>query len=180
MRGSDPDAAVYWMVRMLEAGEDPIFILRRMVIFASEDVGNADPQALGVAVNALKAFQLIGLPEGTLPMTQAVSYLALAPKSNAVITAYGAARGAVNETGPLPVPLSLRNAPTRLMKSLGYGGGYKYPHNFEGNFVPAEYLPDLLRGRRFYQPGKNGFEEELSRRLERIRDQLAGKIPEES
>ncbi|MHB8878036.1 MAG: replication-associated recombination protein A [Myxococcaceae bacterium] len=177
MRGSDPDAALYWMTRMLEAGEDPIFILRRMVIFASEDVGNADPQALGVAVHALQAFQLIGLPEGTLPLTQAVTYLSMAPKSNAVIVAYGAARAAVNEGGPLPVPLSLRNAPTSLMKSLGYGGGYRYPHNFEGNFVPAEYLPDELRGRRFYQPSANGFEEELSRRLEHIRKVLAAKKP---
>jgi putative ATPase len=177
MRGSDPDAALYWMTRMLEAGEDPIFVLRRMVIFASEDVGNADPDALGVAVHALQAFQLVGLPEGMLPMTQAVTYLAMAPKSNAVIASYGAVRAAVNESGPLPVPLSLRNAPTSLMKSLGYGGGYKYPHNFEGNFVPAEYLPDELRGRRFYKPTRNGFEEELSRRLERIQAELANKKP---
>ena len=173
MRGSDVDGALYWMTRMLEAGEDPVFIFRRMVIFASEDIGNADPRALGVAVDALRAFELVGLPEGTLPLTQAVTYLALAPKSNAVLTAYAAARAAVTEGGPLPVPLHLRNAPTKLMKSLGYGAGYKYPHNFEGNYVPEDYLPEALRGRRFYQPTRNGFEEELSERYEDIQRQLA-------
>jgi putative ATPase len=173
MRGSDVDAALYWMTRMLEAGEDPVFIFRRMVIFASEDIGNADPRALGVAVDALRAFELVGLPEGTLPLTQAVTYLALAPKSNAVLTAYAAARAAVTEGGPLPVPLHLRNAPTRLMKSLGYGAGYKYPHNFEGHYVPEDYLPEALHGRRFYQPTRNGFEEELSERYEDIQRQLA-------
>ncbi|MFY0524562.1 replication-associated recombination protein A [Archangium gephyra] len=173
MRGSDVDAALYWMTRMLEAGEDPVFIFRRMVIFASEDIGNADPRALGVAVDALRAFELVGLPEGTLPLTQAVTYLALAPKSNAVLTAYAAARAAVTEGGPLPVPLHLRNAPTKLMKSLGYGAGYKYPHNFEGNYVPEDYLPEALHGRHFYQPTRNGFEEELSERYEDIQRQLA-------
>jgi len=175
MRGSDPDAALYWMTRMLESGEDPIFVLRRMVIFASEDVGNADPQALGIAVSALQAFQLMGLPEGTLPLTQAVTYLALAPKSNAVIEAYGAARAAVNEKGPLPVPMHLRNAPTKLMKGLGYGAGYKYPHSFKGNYVPERYLPEALAGHRFYTPSKNGFESVLSERLEDIQRQLAEK-----
>ncbi len=175
MRGSDPDAALYWMTRMLEAGEDPIFIIRRMVIFASEDIGNADPQALGVAIAALQAFQLMGLPEGTLPLTQAVTYLAMAPKSNAVITSYANVRAAVTDEGALPVPLHLRNAPTGLMKKLGYGGGYKYPHNFEGNYVPEAYLPDALKARRFYHPSKNGFEGELSKRLEAIHQQLADK-----
>jgi putative ATPase len=179
MRGSDPDAALYWMTRMLEAGEDPLFILRRMVIFASEDVGNADPQGLVVAVSALQAFQLVGLPEGTLPMTQAVTYLAMAPKSNAVLSSYANARAAVTEKGPLPVPLHLRNAPTRLMKSLGYGGGYKYPHNFEGNYVPETYLPDALRGERMYQPSRNGFEKEMSFRLEEIRRKVQGNEGEE-
>jgi putative ATPase len=164
MRGSDVDAALYWMMRMLEAGEDPIFLFRRMVIFASEDVGNADPRALGVAVDALHAFQLMGLPEGTLPMTQAVTYLALAPKANTVITAYMAAREAVKAEGALPVPLHLRNAPTKLMKSLGYGGGYKYPHNFEGNYVPEDYLPEELVGERIYTPTDSGFERELGER----------------
>ena len=150
MRGSDVDAAIYWMVRMLEAGEDPVFLLRRMIIFASEDIGNADPRALAVAVDALHAFQLMGLPEGTLPMTQAVT-----------------------EEGALPVPLHLRNAPTRLMKSLGYGGGYKYPHNFEGNYVPEDYLPEALQARRFYTPSRNGEEAELADRYEAIQRQLA-------
>ncbi len=171
MRGSDPDAALYWMTRMLEAGEDPVFILRRMVIFASEDIGNADPQALLVAVQTLQAFQLIGLPEGTLPMTQAVTYLAMAPKSNAVLTSYANARAAVSDKGALPVPLHLRNAPTRLMKGMGYGGGYKYPHNFEGHYVREAYLPDALLGTRLYQPSQNGFEKTLSERLEARRAQ---------
>jgi putative ATPase len=169
MRGSDPDAALYWMARMLEAGEDPLFILRRMVIFASEDIGNADPQALGVAVDALNAFELIGLPEGTLPLTQAVTYLAMAPKSNTVLTSYSSARAAVTENGPLPVPLHLRNAPTPLMKSLGYGAGYQYPHNFEGSYVPEDYLPDALRGGHFYRPSESGFERELSKRFAELR-----------
>src|SRR5207302_3542630 len=128
LRGSDPDAAAYYLVRMLESGEEPRFLLRRMVIFAAEDIGNAEPRALAVAVDALRAFELMGLPEGVLPMTQAAAFLACCPKSNAVIKAYGAARSAVLEKGPLPVPLKLRNAPTPLMKSMGYAGGYKYPH----------------------------------------------------
>jgi putative ATPase len=169
MRGSDPDAAVYYMVRMLEAGEDPIFLLRRMVIFAGEDIGNADPRALSVAVDALRAVQLVGLPEGVLPMSMAVSYLALAPKSNAALRAYASARKDVLEKGPLAVPLRIRNAPTSLMKSMGYGAGYKYPHNFEGGYVPEEYLPDALRGARYYEPSENGFEKELKERIEKIR-----------
>jgi putative ATPase len=178
MRGSDVDAALYWMTRMLEAGEDPVFIFRRMVIFASEDVGNADPRALGVAVDALRAFELMGLPEGTLPLTQAVTYLALAPKSNAVLSAYAAVRAAVTEGGALPVPAHLRNAPTKLMKSLGYGAGYKYPHNFEGNYVPEDYLPAALKGRRFYTPSRNGFEREMAERYEEIQRQLEGRARE--
>ncbi|OJH40928.1 replication-associated recombination protein A [Cystobacter ferrugineus] len=178
MRGSDVDAALYWMTRMLEAGEDPVFIFRRMVIFASEDVGNADPRALGVAVDALRAFELVGLPEGTLPLTQAVTYLALAPKSNAVISAYAAARAAVTEGGALPVPAHLRNAPTKLMKSLGYGAGYKYPHNFEGNYVPEDYLPSALEGRRFYTPTRNGFERQMAERYEEIQRLLASRSRE--
>ncbi len=153
---------------MLEAGEEPRFVVRRMVIFASEDIGNADPQALQVAVAALQAFELVGLPEGTLPLTQAATYLALAPKSNAVIAAYGRAREAVLESGSLPVPLHLRNAPTPLMKSMGYGGGYQYPHDFEGHVVAEEYLPEALRGARFYRPGLEGREKELSERLKAL------------
>ena len=167
MRGSDPDAALYWMVRMLEAGEDPMFILRRLVIFASEDVGNADPLALQVATSALDAFRLVGLPEGVLPLTQAVTYLASAPKSNSVLRAYSAARKDIRDLGPLRVPLKLRNAPTRLMKDMGYSKGYRYPHNFDGQYVPEHYLPEELKGRRYYLPTEAGHEAEIRRRLER-------------
>ena len=163
MRGSDPDAAVYWMTRMIEAGEDPRFVLRRMVIFAAEDVGNADPQALAVA--ALQAVELVGLPEGVLPMTQAVTYLALAPKSNAALTAYAAARKLVNERGALPVPARYRPGSTALDRSMGHGHGYKYPHDFAGHYVPEDYLPDELIGERIYQPSDSGFEAELANRL---------------
>jgi putative ATPase len=172
LRGSDPDAAVYYMVRMLEAGEDPRFVLRRMVIFASEDVGNADPQALQVAIAALQAVELVGLPEGVLPMTQAAVYLALAPKSNTVIGAYGAARRLVRERGPLPVPLKLRNAPTKLMEGLGYGGGYRYPHNFEGHYVAEEYLPDALRGQTVVSLSESGLEKALGERWRALREKL--------
>lgn len=150
MRGSDPDAAIYYLVRMLESGEDPRFILRRMVIFASEDVGNADPRALTVAVDALQAFELVGLPEGVLPLTQAAAFLAAAPKSNAVLRAYGAARKDVLDHGPLPVPKKLQNAATGLLRREGHGRGYKYPHDF-GGLVPGEtYLPERLIGRRYW------------------------------
>jgi putative ATPase len=169
LRGSDPDAAVYYMVRMLEAGEDPRFILRRMVIFASEDVGNADPRALGVAVDALQAVELVGLPEGVLPMSQAAIYLALAPKSNTSLTAYAAARQLVKEKGPLPVPKKLRNAPTPLMEGLGYGGGYRYPHDFEGHYVAETYLPDAIRGERVVRLSESGLEKELRERLAALR-----------
>ncbi|MEK7704993.1 MAG: replication-associated recombination protein A [Myxococcota bacterium] len=165
LRGSDPDAAVYWMVRMLEGGEPPRFILRRMVIFASEDIGNADPRALDVAVNALHSFELVGLPEGVLPMTQAATYLATAPKSNAVIAAYQAARKDIRERGPLPVPSKLRNAATALMRELGYGQEYKYPHNFEGHYVPERYLPDELAGKIYYAPSGEGDERDIAARL---------------
>jgi putative ATPase len=175
MRGSDPDAAVYYMVRMLEGGEDPRFVLRRMVIFAAEDVGNADPQALQVAVAALHAVELVGLPEGVLPMSQAAIYLALAPKSNTAITAYGNARRLVSEHGALSVPLKLRNAPTALMKGLGYGGGYRYPHNFEGNYVPEEYLPDALKGAEVVKLSENGLEKALGERWREIKDKLGKK-----
>jgi len=169
LRGSDPDAAVYYLVRMLEGGEEPRFILRRMVIFASEDVGNADPQALQVAVAALQAVELVGLPEGVLPLSQAAIYLALAPKSNAALTAYAAARRLVAERGPLPVPLKLRNAPTKLLESMGYGGGYRYPHNFEGHYVYEQYLPDALRDERIVTLGESGLEKELGERLLRLK-----------
>ncbi|HEX4458607.1 MAG TPA: replication-associated recombination protein A [Polyangia bacterium] len=173
MRGSDPDAAVYWMTRMLEAGEDPIFVVRRMVIFASEDIGNADPQALTTALNALEAVRLVGLPEGTLPMTQAATYLATAPKSNTVLTTYAAAKQAVSERGALPVPLHIRNAPTPLMKSMGYGSGYKYPHDFRGHYVAEDYLPTELKGARFYRPSDSGYEKVLRERLDEWRERAA-------
>jgi putative ATPase len=172
LRGSDPDAAAYYLVRMLESGEEPRFLLRRMVIFAAEDVGNADPRALGVAVDALRAFELVGLPEGVLPMTQAAVFLATCPKSNTTLTTYSNARKAVLERGPLPVPLKLRNAPTPMMKAMGYSGGYRYPHNFTGNYVPEDYLPDALRGERFYEPSGNGEEAGIRERLERWRREL--------
>src|SRR5213082_179095 len=172
LRGSDPDAAAYYLVRMLESGEEPRFLLRRMVIFAAEDIGNADPRALGVAVDALRAFELIGLPEGVLPMTQAAVFLASCTKSNSTLTTYSSARKAVLEHGPLAVPLKLRNAPTPLMKSMGYSGGYRYPHNFSGNYVPEDYLPDALRRERFYEPSGNGEEAAIRDRLTRWRREL--------
>jgi len=174
LRGSDPDAAVYYMVRMLEAGEDPRFVLRRMVIFASEDVGNADPRALALAIDATQAVELVGLPEGVLAMSQAAVYLALAPKSNSALTAYSAARKAVRESGPLAVPLKLRNAPTRLMEGLGYASGYRYPHNFEGHYVAERYLPDALGRSEFVRLSESGLERELGERLRVLRT-LAGK-----
>ena len=169
MRGSGPDAAIYWMTRMIEAGEDPIFILRRMVIFASEDIGNADPEALRVAIAATDAVRLVGLPEGTLPMTQACAYLSMAPKSNSALTAYAAARRLVMERGALPVPASLRNAHTKFAQQQGQGAGYKYPHDFEGHYVAAEYLPDALRGAVIYKPSEEGREKQMGERLAALR-----------
>jgi putative ATPase len=168
MRGSDPDAALYWGFRMIDAGEDPLFVLRRMVIFASEDVGNADPQALVVVTSALQAFQFVGLPEGAIPIAHAITYLAAAPKSNASYAAMHAARRDVAANGPLPVPLHLRNAPTNLMKQLGYGKEYKYPHDHEGGIVVDQYLPDTLRSQKYYQPKDIGSEQALRERLEAI------------
>jgi hypothetical protein len=147
-----------------------------MVIFASEDVGNADPRALAVAIDALQAVELVGLPEGVLPMSQAAIYLALAPKSNAALTAYAAARRLVTERGPLPVPLRLRNAPTDLMQRLGYGGGYRYPHDFEGHYVPERYLPDAVAGAELVRLSSNGLEAELSERLAALRAAARGAV----
>lgn len=165
MRGSDADAAVYWLARMLEAGEDPMFIARRMIIFAAEDVGNADPRALQVAVAAQQAVHMIGLPEGRIPLSQAVTYLATAPKSNAAYLAVDAALAEVRKSGALPVPLHLRNAPTRLMKELGYHRGYQYAHDREGAVVTQSHLPDTLRGRAFYRPKESGYEKTIAERL---------------
>ncbi len=165
LRASDPDAAVYWLLRMIEAGEDPLFIARRMVIFAAEDVGNADPQALQVAVAAKDAFHFVGLPEGRIPLAQAATYLATAPKSNASYRAMLAATAAVKEHGALPVPLALRNAPTPLMKGLGYGADYRYPHDYEGAVVEQQCLPDALVGERFYEPSTRGAEAAIGERM---------------
>jgi putative ATPase len=166
MRGSDPDAALYWMMRMIEAGEDPLFIARRMVIFAAEDIGNADPRALQVAVAAKDAFHFIGLPEGRIPLAQAATYLATAPKSNASYKAMVAAAEDVQQLGALAVPLHLRNAPTPLMQDLGYGKDYKYAHNFEGNIVEQEHLPKELLGKRYYTPSDAGYEKQIKERLQ--------------
>jgi putative ATPase len=165
LRGGDPDAAVYWMMRMLEAGEDPLFIARRMVIFAAEDVGNAEPQALQIAVAAKDAVHFVGLPEGRIPLAQAATFLATAPKSNASYRAMLAATEDVRRTGALPVPLHLRNAPTPLMKGLGYGAGYLYPHDYEGAVAEQDYLPEALRERRYYTPTDRGREREIAERL---------------
>jgi putative ATPase len=166
LRGSDPDAALYWMMRMIEAGEDPLFIARRMVIFAAEDIGNADPRALQVAVAAKDAFHFIGLPEGRIPLAQAVTYLATAPKSNASYLAMQAAAKDVEECGALPVPLHLRNAPTPLMKKLGYGKDYKYAHNFPDHVIEQEHLPAELRRQTYYVPSDSGYEKQIKERLD--------------
>jgi putative ATPase len=165
MRGSDPDAALYWLARMLEAGEDPIFILRRMIILASEDIGNADPRALQVAVSALQAFQVIGMPEGRIIMGQAVTYLATAPKSNASYNGINGALAEVRKSGALPVPLHIRNAPTKLMKEQGYGKGYQYAHDFEDGYAGQECLPEKLTGRKFYEPKGFGYEKNIVERM---------------
>jgi putative ATPase len=165
LRGSDPDAALYWMMRMIEAGEDPLFIARRMIIFAAEDIGNADPQALQVAVAAKDAFHFVGLPEGRIPLAQAVTYLATAPKSNASYKAMQAAAQDVHEHGALPVPLHLRNAPTPLMEKLGYGENYKYAHNYPEHIVEQEHLPKELEARKYYAPSDSGYENRIKERL---------------
>ncbi len=169
MRGSDPDGALYWLARMLESGEDPLFIARRMICLASEDIGNADPLALLTAVAAKDAVHFLGMPEGYLPLAQAVTYLSCAPKSNAAYMGYKAAAEAVKKHGTLPVPPHLRNAPTGLMKKLGYGRDYKYPHDYEGGFVKENYLPDELSGSRFYYPTDRGRERPLKEWLEKVK-----------
>jgi putative ATPase len=170
LRGSDPDAALYWLARMLEAGEDPIFILRRMMIMASEDIGNADPRALQVAVSALQAFQVIGMPEGRIILGQAVTYLATAPKSNASYVGINAALAEVRKSGALPVPLHIRNAPTKLMKEQGYGKGYQYAHDYEDGYSGQECLPERLAGRKFYEPAGHGYEKNILERMEWLKN----------
>ena len=164
MRDSDTDAALYWLARMLEAGEDPLFIARRMVIFASEDIGNADPVAIQVAVSVKDAFHFVGMPEGWIPLSQGVTYLATAPKSNASYKAYLGALHDVKEKGALKVPLHIRNAPTSLMKDLGYGKGYKYPHDHDG-YAGQSCLPEELQGKEYYKPTDYGFDKEIKKRL---------------
>lgn len=166
LRDSDPDGALYWLVRMLEAGEDPLYLARRMVRFASEDIGNADPMALQVALSAMQAFHLIGSPEGELALAQAAIYLATAPKSNRVYTAYLEVLEDIKKTGSLPVPLHIRNAPTKLMEDLGYGKGYKYAHHYPEAIVNQNHLPKELEGKTYYHPTEQGFEEIIKRRLE--------------
>jgi putative ATPase len=165
VRDSDPDAAIYWLGRMLEGGEDPLYIARRVVRMAVEDIGLADPQALPLCMAAQQAVHFLGQPEGDLALAQAVIYLAQAPKSNAVYRAYGAALKDVAETRNEPVPLHLRNAPTKLMKGMGYGQGYKYAHDYEAAQVDQEHFPPNLAGRRYYDPTSRGFEAEIRERL---------------
>jgi len=167
LRGSDPDAALYWLERMLSAGEDPLYLARRMVRFASEDVGNADSNALEVALNAMKAFSFLGHPEGELALAQAAIYLATAPKSNSIYLAFRKIKDVVKSTGTLPVPLHIRNAPTGLMKKLGYGKSYKYAHNFKDAYIHQEYLPEELQNQQYYFPTDRGYEKIIKQRLEK-------------
>jgi putative ATPase len=172
LRGSDPDGALYWLARMLEGGEDPLYIARRMVRFASEDVGLADPRALMVAVAAQQAFHLVGRPEGDLALAEAAIYLATAPKSNSLYRAYSEARRQAKEGGSLPVPMKLRNAPRKLMRNLGYGRDYRYPHDFPDGHVPMSYLPEDLQHIQFYQPTSRGYEVTLAERLKYWRQRV--------
>jgi putative ATPase len=169
LRGSDPDATLYWLGRMLEAGEDPLYIARRMVRFASEDIGNADPQALQVAVAAVQAVNFVGMPEADLALGQAAVYLATAPKSNSLYVAYRTVQKDIRQTLSLSVPLYLRNAPTKLMRELGYAKGYRYPHDFPGHHVEENYLPEELKGRIYYRPTDQGYEGEIKKRLNKWR-----------
>jgi putative ATPase len=175
LRDSDPDGSLYWLARMLSAGEEPLYVARRLVRFASEDVGNADPQALVVAQAAVEAYRFLGSPEGELAIAQSALYLATAPKSNAVYRAFGKAREAAEERGSLPVPLHLRNAVTGLMKGMGYGKGYQYAHDHPEHLVEQQHLPKELEGQRFYEPSDQGAERAVGERLARWRAALAGR-----
>ena len=168
MRGSDPNAAVYWLARMVEGGEDPKFIARRMVILAAEDIGLANPNALLMAQTCFEAINVIGWPESRIILSEAAIYLATSPKSNSAYTAIEGAQQTVRETGDLPVPLHIRNAPTGLMKNLGYGKDYKYAHSYEGNFVTDNFLPDALKSKVFFEPGSNPKEEEIRKKLSQL------------
>jgi putative ATPase len=168
MRGSDPNGAVYWLARMIIGGEDPLFIARRMLILASEDIGNANPNALLLAQSCFEAVNKIGMPESQLILSQTAIYLATSAKSNSATTAIGAAMALVRQTGDLPVPLHLRNAPTKFMKNIGYGKDYKYAHSYEGNFTDLDFLPDAIRGTKIYQPGNNSKENESKEKLKKL------------
>jgi len=170
VRNSDPDAALYWLARMLESGEDPLYLARRMVRMASEDIGMAEPGALAITLAAKEAFDFLGAPEGHLALAQAAVYLSLAPKSNALYTAYGEVQEDVQKTEADPVPLHLRNAPTGLMKNLGYGKDYQYAHNYQEKITNMQCLPDNLAGRSWYKPTDQGFEQRLRARLDEIRN----------
>jgi putative ATPase len=173
MRDSDPDAALYWVTRMIEAGENPLYIARRLIRFASEDVGNADPSALSIAVSAMQAVHFLGMPEGDLALIQAATYLANAPKSNALYKGRQMAGKDIKTYGHLPVPLVIRNAPTRMMKDMNYGKGYQYAHNYQDALVQQQHLPDKLQGRKYYYPTERGFEKEIKRRMAVRKDRLS-------
>jgi len=168
LRGSDPDAALVWMSKMIEGGEDPKFIARRMVIFASEDIGNADPYAITLAMSVFHSVEVIGMPEARINLAQGATYLASCPKSNASYAALNEATAAVKAAGPLTVPLHLRNAPTSFMKEIGYGEGYRYPHSYPGHFVAERYFPDEIDPKAFYRPEEEGREKFLKERLEAL------------
>jgi putative ATPase len=174
VRNSDVDASLYWLGRMLASGEDPLYIARRVVRMAVEDIGLASPQALSVTLAAKEAYEFLGSPEGELAIAQAVAYLALAPKSNAIYTAYGEVLEDVEKTAADPVPLHLRNAPTGLMKAFGYGKGYQYAHDLEGKVADMQCLPDNLRDREYFHPTEEGFERDLLKRMEDIRRRRRG------
>ncbi len=180
LRGSDPDAALYWLARLIEAGENPRFIARRMIIFAGEDIGNAEPAALMIATAVAQAVEYVGMPEVAINLAHAVTYLASAPKSNASYMGLKRATEEVHRTGALEVPLHLRNAPTKLMSEFGYGEDYKYPHDFDGGFVKQQYLPDELVEKRFYHPTDYGREKNIAERLERLRQKIRKQKKEKS
>jgi len=168
MRGSDPNGAVYWLARMIAGGEDPLFIARRMLILASEDIGNANPNALLLAQACFNSVNVIGMPESQLILSQTAIYLATSAKSNSATTAIGAAMSLVKQTGDLPVPLHLRNAPTKLMKNIGYGKDYKYAHSYDNNFIDQDFLPEAIRGTKIYEPGNNPREHESKEKLKKL------------
>jgi len=175
LRGSDPDAALYWLGRMLSAGEEPLYVARRMVRFAAEDIGMADPHALNMALNGMEAYRFLGSPEGELALAQSAVYLATAPKSNRIYKAYGNVSKTIARTGSLATPLHIRNAPTQLMANAGYGKGYSYAHDYKDAYVAQEYLPKAIRGHRFYEPSDRGFEQTIRKRLAYWRHLKAGK-----